>query len=71
MEWEDKSNVNPEKFNNKKNLKRKQLCGLLDTLAGQAGEDVIEPEKIPVRRWSIGTRIIELEMQHNLRLLIY
>ena len=71
MEWEDKSNVNPEKFNNKKNLKRKQLCGLLDTLAGQAGEDVIEPEKIPVRRWGIGNRTIQLGMQHHVRMLIY
>ncbi|MBR5183401.1 MAG: hypothetical protein IKW15_02880, partial [Bacteroidales bacterium] len=60
-----------EKFNNKKNLKRKQLCGLLDTLAGQAGEDVIEPEKIPVRRWGIGNRTIQLGMQHHVRMLIY
>ena len=68
MSWEEKTDT----FNSiKKNLKRQQLCSLLDTFAGQAGEDVLEPGKIPVRRWSIGTRIIELEMQHNLRLLIY
>lgn len=68
MSWEQKTDT----FNSKKkNLKRQQLCSLLDTFAGQAGEDVLEPGKIPVRRWSIGTRIIELEMQHNVRLLIY
>ena len=68
MSWEQKTDT----FNSKKkNLKRQQLCSLLDTFAGQAGEDVLEPGKIPVRRWSIGNRIIELGMQHNLRLLIY
>ena len=71
MEWKEKADGNSIKFKNKKDLKKRQLCSLLDTSAGQAGEDVTEPDTIPVRQWSIGNRIIKLYMQHNLRMVIY
>lgn len=71
MEWKEKADGNSINFKNKKDLKKRQLCSLLDTSAGQAGEDVTEPDRIPVRQWSIGNRIIKLYMQHNLRMVIY